>query len=93
MRTLPLVLLLLLPMADTRRAADEAAPATPASKPAADPPAAKAPAEPPAAETPKPVWNPDISQPIDFHAGWTPVPITSHTKTPSNSSGRRSFAT
>ncbi|MDE0839232.1 MAG: Gfo/Idh/MocA family oxidoreductase [Kiritimatiellae bacterium] len=27
-----------------------------------------------AAETPKPVWNPDISQPIDFHAGWTKVP-------------------
>jgi len=27
-----------------------------------------------AAETPKPVWNPDIAQPIDFMAGWTPVP-------------------
>ena len=27
-----------------------------------------------AAETPKPVWNPDIPQPIDFHEGWTPVP-------------------
>jgi predicted dehydrogenase len=27
-----------------------------------------------AAETPKPVWNPDIAQPIDFHAGWTKVP-------------------
>ena len=27
-----------------------------------------------AAETPKPVWNPDISQPIDFYEGWTAVP-------------------
>jgi predicted dehydrogenase len=27
-----------------------------------------------AAETPKPVWNPDIPQPIDFYAGWQPVP-------------------
>jgi predicted dehydrogenase len=27
-----------------------------------------------AAETPKPVWNPDIPQPIDFYKGWTPVP-------------------
>ena len=27
-----------------------------------------------AAETPKPVWNPDIEQPIDFHAGWQQVP-------------------
>lgn len=27
-----------------------------------------------AAETPKPVWNPDIAQPIDFYGGWTPVP-------------------
>ncbi len=27
-----------------------------------------------AAETPKPVWNPDIAQPIDFHAGWQQVP-------------------
>lgn len=27
-----------------------------------------------AAETPKPVWNPDISQPINFHDGWSPVP-------------------
>lgn len=27
-----------------------------------------------AATTPKPVWNPDISQPIDFHAGWEKVP-------------------
>jgi predicted dehydrogenase len=26
--------------------------------------------------TPKPVWNPDIRQPIDFHAGWQPVPGT-----------------
>ena len=24
--------------------------------------------------TPKPVWNPDIPQPIDFYAGWTKVP-------------------
>lgn len=27
-----------------------------------------------AANTPKPVWNPDIANPIDFNAGWTPVP-------------------
>jgi len=26
------------------------------------------------ADTPKPVWNPDIPQPIDFHAGWKEVP-------------------
>ena len=26
------------------------------------------------AETPKPVWNPDIPSPIDFYAGWTPMP-------------------
>lgn len=26
------------------------------------------------AETPKPMWNPDIPQPLDFFAGWTPVP-------------------
>ncbi|HET7365856.1 MAG TPA: Gfo/Idh/MocA family oxidoreductase [Burkholderiales bacterium] len=25
-------------------------------------------------ETPKPVWNPDIPQPIDFNAGWREVP-------------------
>ena len=24
--------------------------------------------------TPKPVWNPDIQQPIDFYAGWSKVP-------------------
>jgi predicted dehydrogenase len=27
-----------------------------------------------AAETPKPVWNPDIAQPIDFYEGWQQVP-------------------
>lgn len=27
-----------------------------------------------AAETPKPVWNPDIPQPIDFYKGWQLVP-------------------
>lgn len=27
-----------------------------------------------AAETPKPVWNPDIPQPIDFFSGWSKVP-------------------
>jgi predicted dehydrogenase len=27
-----------------------------------------------AAETPKPVWNPDIRQPIDFFGGWQKVP-------------------
>lgn len=26
------------------------------------------------AVTPKPVWNPDIDNPIDFHGGWTEVP-------------------
>ena len=26
------------------------------------------------AMTPKPVWNPDIDNPIDFHAGWMPMP-------------------
>jgi predicted dehydrogenase len=26
--------------------------------------------------TPKPVWNPDIKQPIDFYAGWQQVPET-----------------
>jgi len=25
-------------------------------------------------DTPKPVWNPDIPQPIDFYAGWREVP-------------------
>lgn len=24
--------------------------------------------------TPKPVWNPDVPQPIDFYAGWEKVP-------------------
>ena len=28
----------------------------------------------PYAKTPKPVWNPDIPQPIDFFAGWDEVP-------------------
>jgi predicted dehydrogenase len=27
-----------------------------------------------AAETPKPVWNPDIPQPINFYSNWQPVP-------------------
>ena len=27
-----------------------------------------------AANTPKPIWNPDIAQPIDFLAGWEDVP-------------------
>jgi hypothetical protein len=26
------------------------------------------------ASTPKPVWNPDVEQPIDFFAGWQEVP-------------------
>jgi predicted dehydrogenase len=26
------------------------------------------------AETPKPVWSPDVPQPIDFYAGWKEVP-------------------
>jgi predicted dehydrogenase len=29
-------------------------------------------------ETPKPVWNPDIPQPIDFVAGWQQLPTTTH---------------
>ena len=28
-------------------------------------------------ETPKPVWNPDIPQPIDFYAGWRELPDAS----------------
>ncbi len=28
----------------------------------------------PASGTPKPVWNPDIEQPIDFRAGWLEMP-------------------
>jgi hypothetical protein len=28
--------------------------------------------------TPKPVWNPDIPQPIDFFAGWQEVPGGDH---------------
>ena len=28
----------------------------------------------PRAATPKPVWNPDLEQPIDFYAGWQEVP-------------------
>ncbi len=28
----------------------------------------------PGQATPKPVWNPDIDQPIDFFQGWMPVP-------------------
>ena len=28
----------------------------------------------PDSTTPKPVWNPDIDSPIDFFAGWTPMP-------------------
>jgi len=27
-----------------------------------------------AANTPKPVWNPDVAQPINFHEGWQQVP-------------------
>ena len=30
------------------------------------------------AKTPKPVWNPDIPQPIDFYAGWEDVPDTGY---------------
>jgi len=30
------------------------------------------------ADTPKPVWNPDIPQPIDFYAGWKEVPDESY---------------
>lgn len=28
----------------------------------------------PAAATPRPIWNPDIDQPINFYDTWTPVP-------------------
>ena len=31
-----------------------------------------------AADTPSPVWNPDISQPIDFFAGWRRSPDTAN---------------
>ncbi len=31
----------------------------------------------PRVNTPKPVWNPDIPQPIDFFAGWQEVPDNS----------------
>lgn len=30
----------------------------------------------PAGATPKPVWNPDIPQPIDFYGGWQKMPAT-----------------
>ena len=29
-------------------------------------------------KTPKPVWNPDVPQPIDFYAGWDEVPDAGH---------------
>jgi predicted dehydrogenase len=29
-----------------------------------------------AAATPKPVWNPDVDQPLDFYDGWQEVPDT-----------------
>jgi len=32
----------------------------------------------PLGATPKPVWNPDIPQPIDFYAGWQEVPEATH---------------
>jgi predicted dehydrogenase len=28
----------------------------------------------PLAATPRPVWNPDVESPLDFHAGWSEVP-------------------
>jgi predicted dehydrogenase len=28
----------------------------------------------PAAATPRPVWNPDLPNPIDFYAGWQKMP-------------------
>ena len=30
----------------------------------------------PAAATPKPIWNPDVDNPIDFYKTWSPVPDT-----------------
>ncbi|MGD0897385.1 MAG: Gfo/Idh/MocA family oxidoreductase [Thermoguttaceae bacterium] len=30
----------------------------------------------PDTSTPKPVWNPDVDQPIDFYADWQPVPAS-----------------
>lgn len=30
----------------------------------------------PASATPRPVWNPDVDQPLDFHDGWQDVPET-----------------
>jgi len=32
----------------------------------------------PLGATPKPVWNPDIPQPIDFYEGWQEVPDATH---------------
>ncbi len=29
----------------------------------------------PLAATPRPVWNPDVENPIDFHGSWTEVPV------------------
>jgi predicted dehydrogenase len=29
-------------------------------------------------ETPKPVWNPDVPQPINFYEGWQKLPETTH---------------
>ena len=29
-----------------------------------------------AAATPRAIWNPDVDSPIDYRAGWTPVPAT-----------------
>jgi len=31
-----------------------------------------------AAMTPKPVWNPDIDNPIDFFSNWQPVAAHQH---------------
>jgi predicted dehydrogenase len=31
-----------------------------------------------AAATPKPVWNPDVPQPINFYENWQQMPNTTH---------------
>ena len=41
----------------------------------------------PRALTPRPVWNPDIAQPIDFYGGWQEMPDNEPWEEPSSSNG------
>ena len=43
--------------------------------------------------TPRPVWNPDVDNPIDFFDGWQQVPRSRPSTTPSRPSGSCSCAT